>query len=73
MSQNDEPANNPGVFAKVKRMAGERRAESDRKSAARRAAEMKEVARQIAARKAERKPPVPNEVGEEPSAKEEPA
>jgi len=57
MSQKDDPANDSGVFARVKRIAGERRAESDRKSAARRAAEMKEVARQIAARKAERKAP----------------
>ncbi|HUS19537.1 MAG TPA: hypothetical protein VMZ25_07790 [Terriglobales bacterium] len=38
------------LFAKVTRESQERRAQSDRRSAVRRAAEMQEIARQVAAR-----------------------
>ena len=55
----DEPNNKlPSRFAEVKRQAGERRALADRRSSTRRAAELQEIARQLAARGELRKPSV---------------
>lgn len=43
--------NNESRFTRVTRESKERRAQADRRGAARRAAEMQEIARQVAARK----------------------
>ena len=73
----DEQDKPQSVFAEVQRQAKERRAVADRRAQARRAEEMREVARQLAIRQAaERKPPVNADTDSEPlpeAIKDDPA